>query len=138
MNAQPTGQPAEEPYAAAWRRYRRWCAVSLVAVATMVFIVMPVVAWRRGGITAGGIAVFFGYALLIAIPLNMVKFFRCPRCHNFFDWFLGPYLVSTCSRCGSPKGAVADPSPRTPKPAVNVLPKRGSNPPRPHGSPGAR
>lgn len=110
----PEASKDDGPYAGAWRRYRFWSALSLVAVVTMVFIAMPAVVWR--GVSAGGVAVFFGFGLLMAIPLNMVKLFRCPRCHAFFDFWWTPVWVSKCSSCGLPKGAVSDSTPGSIRP----------------------
>lgn len=92
----------EAPYARAWRRYRLWCALALASILVMLPI-MTLLVDHTGPIA---FVVFFGWAFVMAVPLNAVKFFRCPRCHNFFDWWWSPMLVSKCSSCGLPKGVV--------------------------------
>jgi hypothetical protein len=107
-----TPDPTPQPYAAAWRDYRRrrWAVVAVVA--SMAGLSCFGLAPSRD--TAGGQAFWWAaWAVLVAL---VVRWFAwpCPRCGHPFRsnrYVGGKYGRNRCDHCGLPMWSPRDPDP---------------------------
>jgi hypothetical protein len=113
----------EGPYAAAWRRYQRWCWtfwLLFVLYLPALAILSRAMGWTRGSGTPIVVAAF-AWTIAFGIVGYQTGNFRCPRCGELFfrkfddriwrrTWVQKPF-ARRCLHCGLPKWAGHDPGP---------------------------
>jgi hypothetical protein len=104
---------AEDPkYIDAWRRYRTWACLRLIAfLGYMPFVIAVLGGSRSSGDPSVGSALVLVWFLFFGVTVVGAGTFRCPRCNNrfFYTWFWSNPLTSRCLHCRLPKWATRDP-----------------------------
>jgi hypothetical protein len=113
----------EGPYAAAWRRYRRWRWTFWLLF--VLYLPAPAILSRAMGCTRGSgtpiVVAAFAWMIAFGIVGYQTGNFRCPRCGELFfrkfddriwrrTWVQKPF-ARRCLHCGLPKWAGRDPGP---------------------------
>lgn len=92
-------------YARAWRRYRIWARLRLLAFLGFIPFGALISGVTKSPILPGAWFLFIGVTVVGAGN------FRCPRCNKrfFYTWVLRNPFAMHCLHCGLPKWATHDP-----------------------------
>jgi hypothetical protein len=107
----PTQRPAEPTFLAAWKRYRRLCALTSPGFLFAGFLLAPLIHQALGGghfagvITMIYVVAWFG---VFTAARRQVNAFRCPRCGHRFQ-SLDKTEIDWCAHCHLRRYALFDP-----------------------------
>jgi hypothetical protein len=96
-------------YVGAWRRYRTWARIRLIAfLGGLPYGIAVTSVTKSLGIEHEVPTLILPWFILFGVGLIGAGLFECPRCKKFFffTWFLSNPFVSRCLHCGLPKWAM--------------------------------